>query len=54
MPLHRGDIYACTNDACGAELTVTRGVRADGGGDFEPLCSCGQKMSLQIERSERV
>ena len=54
MPLHLGDIYACTNDACGVEVKVTRGTKADGGGDLEPVCGCGEKMALQIERSERV
>ena len=50
----RGEIYACPNSDCGAEVTVTRGVKADGGGDLNPRCSCGATMVRQIETSMRV
>ena len=54
MPMHRGDIYACPDPDCGCELTVTRGVKADGGGDLPPRCCCGKSMERKIETSMRV
>lgn len=54
MSMHRGDIYACSNPDCGAQISVTRGVNAEGGGDFSPRCSCGATMERQIVTSERV
>jgi len=54
MTMTRGEIYACPNSECGAEITVTRGVKADAGGELEPRCSCGRPMKRRIETSMRV
>ena len=54
MSMTRGEIYACPNSACGAEMTVTKGAKADGGGQLPPRCSCGEAMERRIETSMRV
>ena len=44
MAMQTGEIYHCTNEACGCEIEVTRG--AIHGGNAAPRCCCGMEMEL--------
>jgi hypothetical protein len=44
MAMKQGEVYRCTNDDCGCEITVTKGANPAGGGDENPTCCCGMEM----------
>lgn len=44
MVYREGDIYRCPDEACGCEVTVTRGAAPGQGGDRNPTCCCGREM----------
>ncbi|SES00995.1 hypothetical protein SAMN05216188_11989 [Lentzea xinjiangensis] len=45
MPLREGEVYRCPDEACGCEVTVTKGAPADCAGQQNPTCCCGRTMT---------
>ncbi len=45
MAFAQGEVYRCTTEACGCEVTVTRGAPPDCSGTFNPTCCCGETMA---------
>lgn len=48
MAMREGEIYHCTMEDCGCEITVTRGA-GPGGGDDAPVCCCGEPMAQLVQ-----
>lgn len=44
MALREGEVYRCTDESCGCEVTVTKGAAPGQGGDLNPSCCCGRTM----------
>ncbi len=44
MAFQQGEVYRCTIESCGCEVTVTRGAAADCRGTANPTCCCGETM----------
>jgi hypothetical protein len=44
MPLKQGEVYRCTDESCGCELTVTKSAPATCAGTADPTCCCGKTM----------
>lgn len=44
MAFQQGEVYRCTEAACGCELTVTKGAPASCQGTSNPTCCCGREM----------
>ncbi len=44
MALQEGEVYRCPDQACGCEITVTKGAAPGHGGDSDPKCCCGHSM----------
>jgi len=46
MAFKQGEVYRCTDEACGCELTVTKPAPETCGGTSLPTCCCGKTMEL--------
>ncbi len=44
MSFKQGEVYACTDPKCGAEVTVSKGAAATCSGNAVPRCCCGKDM----------
>lgn len=44
MAFQQGEVYRCPDEACGCELTVTKGAPSTCGGTNNPTCCCGKTM----------
>lgn len=42
--LQEGETYRCPDEACGCEITVTKGAAPGHGGDQDAKCCCGHSM----------
>ena len=47
MALKEGEVYACPNPDCAAEMRVTRSAKSSCQGTAIPRCCCGSQMVLQ-------
>jgi hypothetical protein len=44
MPFREGEVFRCPDQACGCEVTVTKGAPPTCEGDLSPTCCCGKTM----------
>lgn len=44
MAFKQGEVYRCTVEDCGCEVTVTKGAPPDCTGTNNPTCCCGETM----------
>lgn len=44
MPFREGEVYRCTDETCGCELTVTKATAPTCTGQQSPTCCCGKSM----------
>lgn len=44
MAFKQGEVYRCTDDTCGCELTVTKPAPSDCKGTSNPTCCCDKTM----------
>lgn len=44
MAFKQGEVYRCPDEACGCELTITKGAPASCAGTNDPTCCCGHTM----------
>lgn len=49
MPFREGDVYRCPDQACGCELTGTKGSPRPCSGQQIPTCCCGKTL---VKKSE--
>lgn len=44
MAFKKGDVYRCSDEQCGCEITVTHSASPDCRGNQNPRCCCGKEM----------